>query len=115
MRCEVFQYDPTAQRMTDEHRRGIQCGSNGAYVVHVVGDRARIERLGQSAGTVAAKAQCRGLVTPGGEEVQKILIPAPSRDARTVNEKQWYRVRIGGGSLIDHFEHRQPPGSSTPP
>src|SRR5258705_9196409 len=82
---------------------------NIVYVVRVIGNRTRIERLGQAAGTVAAKAQCDSAVTLIGEEVQKMLIPAPCRDASAVNEQQRYGMRIGGRSLVNHFQHRSAP------
>ena len=77
MHLEVIQYDPTTHRMTDEHRWGTQLDDNSVYVIHVIGKRTRSEWLGQTAGTVAAKAQGDGLVTLIGEEVQKMIVPDP--------------------------------------
>ena len=113
MRLQVLLHDESAHRMTDEHWRGTQLADNGVYVVHVIGNRTRFERLGQAAGTVAAKAQCDGAVTLIGEEVQKMLVPAPCCDASAVNEQQRNGVRIGGRSLIDHFQHGSVPPIKT--
>lgn len=82
--------------MTDEHRVDTELAGNGVDVVGVVGNRTGIERLGQAAGPVAAKAQCDGAVAPVGEVAEEMLVPAPCCATRTVNEQQRHGMRFAG-------------------
>ena len=58
---------------------------------------------------MAAKAQCCGAVAPAGEEVQKMLVPAPRCDGSAVDEQQRRWMRVGDRPLVDDFEHRSAP------
>jgi hypothetical protein len=77
--------------------RGTQLADYGVYVVRVIGNRTRLERLGQAAGTVAAKAHCDCSITPIGKEVQKLL--AQHRDPT-------YRSPPGRGRAPDGLDLR---------
>ena len=91
--------------MTDEHRCAFKLRDDSVYVFHVIGDRTRLEGLGQAAGTMAAKAQGDGSVALIGEEAQKMVVPNPCCGASAVNEKQRNGMGFSDRPLVDNFEH----------
>ena len=100
--------DEAADGMTDGHGASAKRIGGGAHVVEIVRDRARTKRPGQVASAMAAPTDRDGSKAPFGEEVQKVVIPAPGRVQTDVNEQQRYRVRLAARTLVDHFEHARP-------
>ena len=85
--------------MSDEHGLGTEHVDGGAYIVHVIGDGTRVQRLRQGAGTMAAQADRDGTETFVGEKVQEMLIPTPCGQVSTVDEQQRRRVLIAARPL----------------
>jgi hypothetical protein len=56
---------------------------------------------------VPAKTQSERAIALCGEKVQKVFIPAPGRMLAPVDEKQRYRARFAGRSLVDHLKHER--------
>lgn len=54
---------------------------------------------------MAAQTQGHRAVSAGREEVEKVLIPAPSGVPGPMNKQQWQRVLIGAPAFVNHFEH----------
>ena len=97
--------------MSDEHGLGTEHVDGGAYIVHVIGDGTRVQRLRQGAGTMAAQADRDGTETFVGEKVQEMLIPSPCGQVSTVDEQQRRRVLIAAPAFVNHFEHWSVPRS----
>src|SRR4051812_48521734 len=97
--------------MTDHHRGCAQAVGDGRDVIDVVGDRAGAKRLGCRAVPMATKAYRQGAITLVGEEVQKVLVPAPRAMPGPMDEQQRHRMRVAARPFVDHFQHA--PGSSS--
>lgn len=107
MRLEIFLHDKTAQRMTDYYGTARQTVGDHAYILDIVSERT-VPQVGSRTASVAAKAQRHSAIAFAGEEVQEVLIPAPSRVPSSVDEKQWRRMRFADTSLVDHLKHAAP-------
>ena len=106
---EVLLYDEAAHGVSDEHGLGTEHVDGTAYIVDIVGDGTRLQRLGQSAGTMAAQAHRDGTKTLVGKEVQEMLVPTPRGERRPVNEKQRRRMSVTARPFVDQFEHGSVP------
>jgi hypothetical protein len=89
--------------MPDEDWWRAQTRRYGVDVVDVVLERARSERLGQTAGPVATKTHGDSVVAAIGEEIQEMVIPHSCGTASSVDEKQWEWMRARSRTLLDHF------------
>ena len=73
---------------TDDNGRPGQFACHLLDIGHVVGDGGPAEALAAAARAVAPQAQGIGVVAVLGEEPEEVLVPAPRRVARPVDEEQ---------------------------
>ena len=92
---EVLQHHQAAQGVSDHHRFARQGRGNPLDVVHVVRNGRPSQPIAPAAPAVAAQAQSVRIEAAAGEEVQKVLGPAPRTMTRAVDEQQ---RRISGGA-----------------
>jgi hypothetical protein len=102
---EKLLHHEAAHGMTNQRWDRCKLFHDLTDIVDVVGNRTAIEWCRDCTRAVPAKAQRDGAVAPIREEIQKMIIPAPSCMPRTVNEKQRRRMSITAGPFVDQFEH----------
>jgi hypothetical protein len=111
---QIFLYDKSAHRVTDDHGRKRKRLGDGTKIIDVVGDRTRMEESGQAAGAVTAKAHGGNAITMLGEVVKEMFSPAPSAMPSTMNKQQHHRLRLTQGLTLEDFQSMVPPRCPRP-